>query len=82
MKLSLLLLNIAFIPALLAASDVPEIEDGKSGMYVDTEQTLLLSFLSAGFEQVTCGSIIKLTNKANNYKLHSHGVTYGKVFIM
>lgn len=26
---------------------------------------------------MTCGSIIKLTNKANNYKLHSHGVTYG-----
>ncbi|KAK4516034.1 uncharacterized protein ATC70_010995 [Mucor velutinosus] len=30
-----------------------------------------------GFEQVTCGSTLKLTNKANNYKLHSHGVTYG-----
>lgn len=30
-----------------------------------------------GFEQVTCGSTLKLTNKANNFKLHSHGVTYG-----
>lgn len=31
-----------------------------------------------GFEHVTCGSTIKLTSKANGYKLHSHGVTYGK----
>ncbi|KAG2207153.1 MIR motif-containing protein [Mucor mucedo] len=57
MKLSLLVLNLAFIPTLFAASAVPEIEDG--------------------FEHVTCGSTIKLTSKANGYKLHSHGVTYG-----
>ncbi|KAI7900602.1 mannosyltransferase [Cokeromyces recurvatus] len=30
-----------------------------------------------GYEYVTCGSIIKLTNKASEYKLHSHGVSYG-----
>lgn len=28
---------------------------------------------------MTCGSTIKLTSKANGYKLHSHGVTYGIV---
>ncbi|KAI8078029.1 MIR motif-containing protein [Gilbertella persicaria] len=33
--------------------------------------------IEEGFEHVTCGSTIKLTNKASGYKLHSHGVTYG-----
>ncbi|KAI8881956.1 hypothetical protein K501DRAFT_252238 [Backusella circina FSU 941] len=30
-----------------------------------------------GFEKVTCASTVKLTNKANGHKLHSHGVSYG-----
>ncbi|CEP11811.1 hypothetical protein [Parasitella parasitica] len=33
--------------------------------------------IQEGFEQVTCGSTIKLANKASGYRLHSHGVTYG-----
>ncbi|KAI9304880.1 MIR motif-containing protein [Cunninghamella echinulata] len=30
-----------------------------------------------GFESVTCGSTVKLMNKATQYRLHSHGVSYG-----
>ncbi|KAG1138326.1 hypothetical protein G6F37_005192 [Rhizopus arrhizus] len=33
--------------------------------------------IEEGFEKVTCGSIIKLANNVNGYKLHSHSVTYG-----
>ncbi|ORX54138.1 hypothetical protein DM01DRAFT_1322336 [Hesseltinella vesiculosa] len=33
--------------------------------------------IDEGFEKVTCGSTIKLANKASLYRLHSHGVTYG-----
>ncbi|KAI9471049.1 MAG: MIR motif-containing protein [Benjaminiella poitrasii] len=33
--------------------------------------------LEDGYEYVTCGSIIKLSNKASGYKLHSHGISYG-----
>lgn len=32
---------------------------------------------SAGFEKVTCGSMIKLTNAHSGVKLHSHEVKYG-----
>eukprot|EP01135_Chromosphaera_perkinsii_P009909 Nk52_evm2s1967 gene=Nk52_evmTU2s1967 len=31
----------------------------------------------SGFEYVTCGSVIKLTNSDSGYKLHSHEVKYG-----
>lgn len=30
-----------------------------------------------GFERVTCASTVKLTNKDNGHRLHSHGVSYG-----
>ncbi|CAO3644469.1 unnamed protein product [Cunninghamella blakesleeana] len=30
-----------------------------------------------GYEKVTCGSTVKLMNKATQYRLHSHGVSYG-----
>ncbi|KAI8068442.1 MIR motif-containing protein [Gongronella butleri] len=33
--------------------------------------------IEEGYEKVTCGSTIKLSNKATQFRLHSHGVTYG-----
>ncbi|KAL0081314.1 Sdf2l1 protein [Phycomyces blakesleeanus] len=33
--------------------------------------------LEEGFQHVTCGSTIKLSNQANQHRLHSHGVSYG-----
>ncbi|KAG0169292.1 Stromal cell-derived factor 2-like protein 1 [Apophysomyces sp. BC1034] len=33
--------------------------------------------IESGYEYVTCGSTIKLTSQSTNYKLHSHGVSYG-----
>ena len=33
--------------------------------------------LEKEFEGVTCGSLIKLANKANGFRLHSHEIKYG-----
>ncbi|KAI8093535.1 MIR motif-containing protein [Halteromyces radiatus] len=33
--------------------------------------------IEEGYEKVTCGSTIKIANKATQYRLHSHGVSYG-----
>ena len=38
---------------------------------------LLLAHSLAGYEHVTCGSVVKLTHAMTNSKLHSHDVKYG-----
>jgi hypothetical protein len=58
------------------ADDKPEIEEGRL-LFRLTHNVILFFFKKKGFEKVTCGSIIKLANNVNGYKLHSHSVTYG-----
>ena len=37
----------------------------------------LFSFFPPGFQQVTCGSVLKLVHSQSNHCLHSHDVKYG-----
>ena len=36
-----------------------------------------LSVCVLGFQQVTCGSVVKIANVESNDRLHSHDVKYG-----
>lgn len=79
----LLLLLCGILPLALAATTIPEIEEGKPshGRLTFLPRLKLLIFTSSllfiGYDKVTCGSTIKLANKVTNYRLHSHGVSYG-----
>ena len=38
---------------------------------------VLFSFSPPGFQQVTCGSVLKLFHYQSNHRLYSHDVKYG-----
>ena len=42
-----------------------------------TCQAVVRGAYDAGFEAVTCGSAVKLYNRASGLRLHSHTVPYG-----
>ncbi|KAI8987514.1 MIR motif-containing protein [Mycotypha africana] len=46
-------------------------------LYISSLRATELPDIEDGFEEVTCGSVIKLANKMTEHKLHSHSVTYG-----